>query len=73
MLQCAASMNVGVGSFCDPVGLDGLAHFLGIAFFLILLFYLLFHGGSRNAFTDYEMTNYFFDVNTDCFEEALDR
>ncbi|PPD94133.1 hypothetical protein GOBAR_DD08838 [Gossypium barbadense] len=31
------------------------------------------HGGSTNAFTASEMTNYFFDVNIDCFEEALDR
>ncbi|TYJ16180.1 hypothetical protein E1A91_A10G232600v1 [Gossypium mustelinum] len=55
--KCAASMNVSVGSFCDPDGLEGLAHFLG----------------RTNAFTASEMTNYFFDVNTDCFEEALDR
>lgn len=27
--QCAASMNVGVGSFSDPEGMDGLAQFLG--------------------------------------------
>lgn len=31
------------------------------------------HGGSTNAFTATEHTNYYFDVNTDCFEEALDR
>jgi len=31
------------------------------------------HGGSTNAFTSSENTNYFFDVNTDGFEEALDR
>ncbi|MCH87469.1 zinc-metallopeptidase peroxisomal-like, partial [Trifolium medium] len=31
------------------------------------------HGGSPNAFTSSENTNYFFDVNTDGFEEALDR
>ncbi|TYG79310.1 hypothetical protein ES288_D02G128800v1 [Gossypium darwinii] len=30
------------------------------------------HGGRTNAFTASEMINYFFDVNTDCFEEALD-
>lgn len=29
-LQCAASMNVGVGYFSDPADLEGLAHFLGI-------------------------------------------
>ncbi|XP_012466864.1 insulin-degrading enzyme-like 1, peroxisomal isoform X2 [Gossypium raimondii] len=80
--KCAASMNVGVGSFCDPVGLDGLAHFLEHMLFYAsekypledsYSKYITEHGGSRNAFTDYEMTNYFFDVNTDCFEEALDR
>lgn len=26
-----------------------------------------------NAFTSSEHTNYYFDVNIDCFEEALDR
>ncbi|MBA0706057.1 hypothetical protein Golax_018198 [Gossypium laxum] len=75
-------MNVGVGSSCDPVGLDGLAHFLEHMLFYAsekypledsYSKYITEHGGSRNAFTDYEMTNYFFDVSTDCFEEALDR
>ena len=38
-------------------------------------FYLLnaYHGGNTNAFTSSEHTNYYFDVNTDGFEEALDR
>lgn len=27
--QCAASMDVSVGSFSDPQGLEGIAHFLG--------------------------------------------
>jgi len=31
------------------------------------------HGGSTNAFTSSEQTNYHFEVNTDGFEEALDR
>lgn len=31
------------------------------------------HGGSTNAFTSSEHTNYYFDINTDGFEEALDR
>ncbi|PPS01890.1 hypothetical protein GOBAR_AA18773 [Gossypium barbadense] len=82
MLQCAASLNVGVGSFCDPVGLEGLAHFLEHMLFYAsekypledsYLKYITEHGGSTNAFTASEMTNYFFDANTDCFEEALDR
>ena len=33
-LQCAASMDVGVGSFGDPAGLEGLAHFLGFYLFV---------------------------------------
>lgn len=31
------------------------------------------HGGRTNAYTSSEHTNYFFDVNSDGFEEALDR
>nr|GLL36597.1 Zinc-metallopeptidase, peroxisomal [Ipomoea trifida] len=31
------------------------------------------HGGSTNAFTSSEHTNFYFDVNNDGFEEALDR
>lgn len=27
--QCAASMDVGVGHYSDPPGIEGLAHFLG--------------------------------------------
>ncbi|XWS66351.1 hypothetical protein CRYUN_Cryun05aG0191800 [Craigia yunnanensis] len=80
--KCAASMNVGVGSFCDPVGLEGLAHFLEHMLFYAsekypledsYSKYITEHGGSTNAFTASEQTNYYFDVNTDCFEEALDR
>ena len=40
--QCAASMNVNVGSFCDPDGLEGLAHFLGNSVSYILFFFLGF-------------------------------
>ncbi|KAL8489855.1 hypothetical protein ACS0TY_025658 [Phlomoides rotata] len=35
--------------------------------------YISEHGGSTNAFTSSEHTNYYFDVNPDGFEEALDR
>ncbi|KAM7272144.1 hypothetical protein ACFE04_031358 [Oxalis oulophora] len=80
--KCAASMNVSVGSYCDPVGLEGLAHFLEHMLFYAsekypledsYSKYITEHGGSTNAFTASEHTNYHFDVNTDCFEEALDR
>ncbi|KAK7244519.1 hypothetical protein RIF29_39342 [Crotalaria pallida] len=80
--KCAASMNVGVGSFSDPSDLPGLAHFLEHMLFYksekypiedSYSKYITEHGGSTNAFTASEQTNYYFDVNTDGFEEALDR
>lgn len=80
--KCAASMNVAVGYFCDPAGLEGLAHFLEHMLFYAsekypeedsYSKYITEHGGSTNAFTSSESTNYFFDVNTEGFEEALDR
>uniref|UniRef100_A0A5B7AKQ5 Putative Insulinase (Peptidase family M16) family protein isoform 1 n=1 Tax=Davidia involucrata TaxID=16924 RepID=A0A5B7AKQ5_DAVIN len=80
--KCAASMNACVGSFSDPDGLEGLAHFLEHMLFYAsekypledsYSKYITEHGGSTNAFTAPEHTNYYFDVNTDCFEEALDR
>ncbi|KAG2687115.1 hypothetical protein I3843_09G037900 [Carya illinoinensis] len=80
--KCAATMDVGVGSFSDPEGLEGLAHFLEHMLFYAsekypledsYSKYIIEHGGRTNAFTASEHTNYHFDVNTDCFEEALDR
>ncbi|GLT96003.1 hypothetical protein SLE2022_136530 [Rubroshorea leprosula] len=80
--KCAASMNVGVGFFSDPDGLEGLAHFLEHMLFYAsekypledsYSKYIAEHGGRTNAFTSSERTNFHFDVNTDGFEEALDR
>ncbi|KAL2320761.1 hypothetical protein Fmac_029730 [Flemingia macrophylla] len=80
--KCAASMDVGVGYFSNPPGLEGLAHFLEhMLFYASKKYpvedsyskYIAEHGGSTNAFTSSEHTNYFFDVNADGFEEALDR
>ncbi|KAI3750269.1 hypothetical protein L2E82_20902 [Cichorium intybus] len=80
--KCAASMIVGVGSFSDPEGLEGLAHFLEHMLFYAsekypledsYSKYISEHGGSTNAYTSSDHTNYYFDVNADCFEEALDR
>ncbi|XP_027350190.1 insulin-degrading enzyme-like 1, peroxisomal isoform X3 [Abrus precatorius] len=80
--KCAASMDVGVGSFSDPAGLEGLAHFLEHMLFYAsekypmedsYSKYIAEHGGSTNAFTSSDHTNYYFDVNTEGFEEALDR
>ncbi|XP_010516363.1 PREDICTED: insulin-degrading enzyme-like 2 [Camelina sativa] len=80
--KCAASMNVSVGSFSDPEGLEGLAHFLEHMLFYAsekypeedsYSKYITEHGGSTNAYTSTEDTNYHFDINTDSFDEALDR
>jgi insulysin len=78
----AASLDVNVGSLQDPVNRAGLAHFLEHMLFLGTKTYptageyqsfISQHGGSHNAFTAAEHTNYFFQVNADQFEGALDR
>ncbi|XP_020398150.1 insulin-degrading enzyme-like 1, peroxisomal isoform X2 [Zea mays] len=80
--KAAACMEVEVGSFSDPEGLEGLAHFLEHMLFYAsekypgeheYTKYITEHGGSYNAYTSSETTNFFFDVNVDNFEEALDR
>lgn len=80
--KSSAGMNVAVGHFSDPAELPGLAHFLEHMLFLgtekypdenAYSSYLNTHGGSSNAFTSTENTNYFFDVHPDHFEGALDR
>ena len=81
-LQAAAALRVNVGSFQDPEGWDGLAHFLEHMLFLgtekypaadDYVNYIQAHGGQRNATTDYHGTQFFFAVNRDYFEGALDR
>ncbi|RXH76697.1 hypothetical protein DVH24_019585 [Malus domestica] len=81
-LKCAASMDVNVGAFSDPDGLEGLAHFLEHMLFYAsekypsedsYSKYISEHGGRTNAYTASENTNYYFDINSDGFEEALDR
>ncbi|XP_020586970.1 insulin-degrading enzyme-like 1, peroxisomal [Phalaenopsis equestris] len=80
--KSAASMNVSVGSFSDPEGLEGLAHYLEHMLFYAsekypveesYSKYITEHGGSTNAFTSEEQTNFYFDINTDYLEEGLDR
>ncbi|KAL5226535.1 hypothetical protein ABZP36_014800 [Zizania latifolia] len=80
--KAAACMEVGVGSFSDPEGLEGLAHFLEHMLFYAsekypgeqdYTKYITEHGGSSNAYTSSETTNFYFDVNVANFEEALDR
>ena len=80
--KAAASLNVAVGSGDDPDDRAGLAHFLEHMLFLGTEKYpdageyqqfIRSHGGSHNAFTAFQDTNYFFDVEAEFLEPALDR
>lgn len=80
--KAAASMNVAVGSGDDPADREGLSHFLEHMLFLGTEKYpdpgeyqqfIKSHGGQHNAFTAFQDTNYFFDVQAEFLEPALDR
>ena len=80
--KSAASLDVYVGSASNPADRGGLAHFLEHMLFLgtdkypdsgEYATFVAEHGGSRNAYTAFEHTNYFFDIDPDHLEEALDR
>jgi insulysin len=80
--KAAASLSVAVGSGSDPKEREGLAHFLEHMLFLGTEKYpnagtyqrfINEHGGSHNAYTAFDETNYFFDVNSDDLEPALDQ
>jgi insulysin len=80
--KAAAALDVYVGSGDNPQGRGGLAHFLEHMLFLGTDKYpdsseyadfIQEHGGSRNAYTSFEHTNYFFDINGKYLPEALDR
>ena len=80
--RSAAALDVNVGAFSDPREVPGLAHFCEHMSFLgtkrfpkeeEFSSYLSSHGGSSNAYTDSEDTVYYFDVNADFTQEALDR
>lgn len=90
--RAAASMDVQVGSFSDPPDIPGLAHFLEHMLFLGTVkypdeasynAYLSSHGGSSNAYTASENTNFHCElvatrpapgsVTPPNFREALDR
>lgn len=80
--KSAASLDVNIGSADDPSEYEGLAHFLEHMLFLgtkkypepdAYQKYINQHGGSHNAYTSLENTNYFFDIQPDYFEEALNR
>nr|XP_043635992.1 nardilysin-like [Erigeron canadensis] len=80
--MAAAAMCVGMGSFCDPLEAQGLAHFLEHMLFMGSVefpdeneyeSYLSKHGGSSNAYTDMENTCYYFEVKPEFLNGALRR
>ena len=80
--KAAAAMAVRVGSGADPEEWAGLAHFLEHMLFLGTEKYprageyqafIRAHGGRQNAFTSFEFTTYFFDIDANHLEPALDR
>ncbi|MFA0500712.1 insulinase family protein, partial [Vibrio sp. 10N.222.46.A1] len=80
--KAAAALAVNVGHFDDPTDREGLAHYLEHMLFLGTEKYpkvgefqsfISQHGGSNNAWTGTEHTCFFFDVELNAFENALDR
>ncbi|MCP4008950.1 MAG: peptidase M16, partial [Proteobacteria bacterium] len=80
--RAAAALDVHVGSGNDPQDRQGLAHYLEHMLFLgtnkypesgEYQQYISKHGGSNNAYTVLNHTNYFFNITPDYFEGALDR
>lgn len=80
--RAAASLDVNIGAFEDPEDLPGLAHFCEHLLFMGSEKYpdeneyssfLSKHGGSSNAYTGSQNTNYFFEVNYEHLYGSLDR
>ena len=80
--KSAASLDVHVGTFQNPADREGLAHFLEHMLFLgtekypepgAYQAFIGEHGGSHNAYTSLEHTNYFFDIDPAYLDAALDQ
>jgi secreted Zn-dependent insulinase-like peptidase len=80
--KAAASLVVLRGQYHDPEEYLGLAHFLEHMLFIGTEKYpqldgyqtfITRHGGSSNAYTAADHTNYFFDIQPEKFHEGLDR
>lgn len=80
--KSAAALDVHVGSNQNPPERPGLAHFLEHMLFLGTEKYpeagefqsfISQHSGRYNAYTSAEHTNYFFDIDPDHLDPALDR
>jgi insulysin len=82
MQKASAAMSVAVGGWSDPTASLGIAHFLEHMLFLGTKSFpqvedygrfISSNGGEFNAATGDTTTNYYFDVNPDAFNGALER
>ncbi|WP_347331930.1 insulinase family protein [Marinimicrobium locisalis] len=80
--KASAALAVHIGHHQNPPKRPGLAHFLEHMLFLgtetypepgAYQRYINAHGGSHNAYTSAEYTNYYFDIDPAYLEPALDR
>lgn len=80
--KSAVALSVGVGSFQEPKGFGGLAHYLEHMLFLGTKTYpnvgdysefVSQNGGTQNAYTELDHTNYMVAVNNNAYDEALKR
>lgn len=78
----SASLSVAAGSMEDPIFLPGLAHFCEHMLFLgsgkypsTLEYFKIIteNNGHFNAYTDKNITNFFFDIHNLAFQDALSR
>lgn len=80
--RAAVAVDVAVGSGNEPKAYPGLAHFLEHMLFLgtdkypqadEFSQYITQHGGSNNAFTAFDHTNYFFDIDPQYLKQGMAR
>lgn len=80
--KSAAAVSVAVGSLQEPKEFGGLAHYLEHMLFMGTTRYptvgdysefVSRNGGSQNAYTELDHTNYMVAVNNDAYDEALSR
>ena len=80
-VKSGCSLSIGVGSFSDKVSTQGLAHLTEHMIFLGSKDYpkagaleeqIQSHSGSSNAFTDSENSAFYFEINPNGYEKAID-
>lgn len=80
--KSAAALSVGVGAFSDPLDFQGMAHYLEHMLFMGsksfpepdgYMNFAAENGGSSNAYTSSEITNYMITIENTGFPEALHR